>query len=83
MKEERILDGIRQAVRELEVPYPVELDTHVLNDMELDSLQLIALVVEIENRFRVCLEPEDEARIATIGDLVEVIRRRLPEDSHG
>ena len=83
MKEERILDGIRQAVRELEVPYPVELDTHVLNDMELDSLQLIALVVEVENRFRVCLEPEDEARIATIGDLVEVIRRRLPEDPHG
>jgi acyl carrier protein len=83
MKEERILDGIRQAVRELEVPYPVELDTHVLNDMELDSLQLIALVVEIENRFRVCLEPEDEARIATIGDLVEVIRQRLPEDPHG
>jgi len=83
MKEERILDGIRQAVRELEVPYPVELDTHVLNDMELDSLQLIALVVEVENRFRVCLEPEDEARIATIGDLVKVIRRRLPEDPHG
>ncbi len=83
MKEERILDGIRQAVRELEVPYPVELDTHVLNDMELDSLQLIALVVEVENRFRVCLEPEDEARIATIGDLVEVIRQRLPEDPHG
>ena len=83
MKEERILDGIRQAVRELEVPYPVELDTHVLNDMELDSLQLIALVVEVENRFRVCLEPEDEARIATIGDLVDVIRQRLPEDPHG
>jgi len=83
MKEERILDGIRQAVRELEVPYPVELDTHVLNDMELDSLQLIALVVEVENRFRVCLEPEDEAQIATIGDLVEVIRQRLPEDPHG
>jgi acyl carrier protein len=51
--------------------------------MQLDSLQLIALVVEVENRFRVCLEPEDEARIATIGDLVEVIRRRLPEDPHG
>jgi acyl carrier protein len=83
MKEERILDGIRQAVRELEVPYLVELDTHVLNDLELDSLQLITLVLEVENRFRVCLEPEDEARIATIGDLVEVIRRRLPEDSHG
>lgn len=83
MREEQILDGIRQVVGELRVAYPVGLGTHVLNDLELDSLQHMALVIEIENRFRVRLEPEDEAGIATIGDLVQVIRRRLPDDPHG
>ena len=83
MSEDPILAGVREALRELEVRHPVELETHVLNDLGLDSLQRIALVIEIENRFRVCLEPEDEARIATIGDLVAVIRGRLAGDRRG
>jgi acyl carrier protein len=44
--------------------------------MALDSLRRLTLVVEIENRFRVCLEEEDEAAIETVADLVTAIRRR-------
>lgn len=83
MREEQILEGIREALRELEIPNPVELDTCVLGDLGLDSLQRIALVIEIENRFRVCLEPEDEERIATIGDLVRIIGGHLTDGRRG
>ena len=42
----------------------------------LDSLQMLALVVAVEDRFRICLDPEDEARIRTLPDLVDVIRSK-------
>ena len=44
---------------------------------DLDSLQLMTLVVEIEDAFEIELDPEDEARIKTIDDLVDVITRKL------
>ena len=44
---------------------------------DLDSLQLMTLVVEIEDVFEIELDPEDEARIKTIDDLVDVITRKL------
>jgi acyl carrier protein len=31
----------------------------------------------VENRFRVRLDEEDEAAIETVGDLVDVVRRKL------
>lgn len=79
LREEQILEGIREALRELEIPHPADLDTRVPDDLGLDSLQRIALVIEIENRFRICLEPEDEERVATIGDLVRIIGAHLDD----
>jgi acyl carrier protein len=44
--------------------------------LDLDSLRLLTLVVEVEDRFRICLDEEDEAQIQTVGDLLEAIRRK-------
>ena len=51
----------------------------VIEDLELDSIKALALVVEVENRFQVALEPEVEAEIVTVGDLVAVIRRLVDD----
>jgi acyl carrier protein len=75
-----ILDGIREILDAMEVDGPVAPDTRVDEGLGLDSIRRIELVIEIENRFRVRLEPEDEAEVETIGDLVRVIRRRLVAD---
>ena len=48
-----------------------------IEDLELDSLKALTLAVEVENRFRVCLDPEIEATIVTVGDLVDMVRREL------
>lgn len=42
-----------------------------------DSMQRLTLVVAVEDRFRICLEEEDEERIQTVDDLVGVIRKKL------
>lgn len=49
----------------------------LVDDLALDSIQLLTLAVEVENRFRICLDPEDEAGIETIGDLADVVAAKL------
>jgi acyl carrier protein len=54
-------------------------DLRLVEDLELDSLKALTLAVEVENKFRVCLDPEIEARITTVGDLVDMVRRELAD----
>lgn len=56
---------------------PLSRDLRLIEDLELDSLKALTLAVEVENRFRVCLDPEIEATIVTVGDLVDMVRREL------
>jgi acyl carrier protein len=73
-----ILDGIvAVARRHLDLVRPIGFDTRLAEDLELDSIQLLTLAVEVENRFQVCLDPEADASIATVRDLVDAVRGRL------
>ena len=49
----------------------------LVEDLELDSLKALTLAVEIENRFRICLDPETESTLVTVGDLVAAVKERL------
>ena len=51
--------------------------TNLVEDLDLDSLRALTLVIEIENRLRIRLTPEDEAGLVTVGDLLTAIERRL------
>jgi acyl carrier protein len=52
-------------------------ELRLVEDLGLDSLGLLTLAAEVENRFRICLSPEDEAVIRTVGDLLRVVERKL------
>lgn len=52
-------------------------DLRLIEDLDLDSLKALTLAVEVENRFRVCLDPEIETTLTTVGDLVDMVRREL------
>jgi acyl carrier protein len=54
---------------------PLAPEMRLVEDLELDSLKMLTLALEVENHFRVCLDPE--AGIETVGDLVAAIRERL------
>ena len=52
-------------------------DLRLNEDLDLDSLKALTLAVEVENKFRICLDPESEAEIVTVGDLVAAVRKEL------
>ena len=54
-------------------------EQRLVEELELDSIKVLTLVVEIETRFRIVLEPEVESEVVTVGDLVGVIARSVDD----
>ena len=49
----------------------------------LDSVQRLTLVVAIEDRFRICFEPEEEEAAETVLDVVRIIQSKLKDRDSG
>ena len=78
MSDEMILSGIADvARRHLDWHGPFTLDMRLVEDLRLDSIRLLTLAAQVENRFRILLDEADEAGIETVGDLVAIVRRKL------
>jgi acyl carrier protein len=80
-----VLDEIRRIVtQELEWMGPVVPEQHLMRDLQLDSLGLTVLAVELENRFRIRLSVEDSVGVSTVGDLMRLVAARrtcAPQES--
>jgi acyl carrier protein len=78
MSDDAILAGILEvARRHLGWEGALSPDMRLVEDLRLDSIRLLTLAAEVENRFRVLLDELDEGAIETVGDLVAVVRRKL------
>jgi acyl carrier protein len=75
-----VLEGIAEVARaHVGLAGPLAPEMRLVEDLELDSLRLLTLAVEVENRFRVRLDEADDAAIETVGDLVAAVERKLGE----
>jgi len=74
--DQEILVGIAEVARmHLEWHGELRPELRLVEDLELDSLRSLTLAVEVENRFRICLDPDAETQLVTVADLVAAIRR--------
>jgi acyl carrier protein len=80
MKAAQILRDIETLARE-KLDYTGELEPkqRLVEDLQLDSLRLLTLATEVEDHFLVCLDESDEAVLETVGDLVQMVERKLAE----
>lgn len=73
----KILGGIQEVARlHLRIEGEIVLETPLIEAWRLDSLRMLTLVAELENRFQVILEEGDERRVKTVADLVSLLRER-------
>lgn len=76
MTDREILAAIAEAARsELQWEGVVTPELRLVEDLRLDSIQLMTLAVAIEDRFRIRLD-DVESELVTVADLVAVIRSR-------
>ncbi|MFZ5572537.1 MAG: phosphopantetheine-binding protein [Thermodesulfobacteriota bacterium] len=52
-------------------------DTHLIDDLNLNSAWLVDLIIKIEDLFDVEISDDDADAIQTVGNAVDVIRRKL------
>ncbi len=75
MNDAFILAGIRDVARKhVGWEGPIEPDMRLVEDLSLDSIKLLTLAIEVENRFQICLDPERDHELITVADLVAAIR---------
>ena len=65
---------------ELEVePDHIEEGTRFKEDLDADSLDLVTLVMELEDRYGMRIPDEEAARIATVGQALDYILAHAPQ----
>ena len=83
MTRDEVLELIRAHLSaELEVdPSRIGEETRFKEDLEADSLDLVELVMELEDRYGVRIPDEEAARILTVGQAADFIVARAPENA--
>lgn len=76
-RHDRILDEIVSLAPDRPPEREVREGDRLVEDLGLDSVGLLTLAVAVEDHFRIRLDPEDEAAIRTIGDLVRTVEGKL------
>lgn len=73
-----VLSGIELVARQhLGFAGSLAADSRLVTTLELDSLRLLTLVIEVENHFAVALEEGQEQAIETAGELAAAVRAKL------
>lgn len=81
---ESVLADLKRIAREeLKLPSDqigrINLDTSLIEGLQLDSLTQVVLLTELESRYGIVLDADDQQqlqRVETIGDLIQLIARR-------
>jgi acyl carrier protein len=53
------------------------MDTHILNDLKVNSARLVDVIIKCEDVFGITVEDDEADKIGTIGDAVAIIKTKL------
>jgi acyl carrier protein len=81
MTREEVLERIREHLAtELEIdPARIDEGTRFKEDLEADSLDLVELLVELEDRYGIRIPDEQAARILTVGQAADFVAAHAAE----
>ena len=79
LSRDEIFETVTQAlVREFELPSAeIRLEAHLMDDLDLDSIDAIDLAVRLEEQLGVSFSEEDLKSVQTLRDVVDLIHERL------
>lgn len=55
----------------------INLDTNLVKDLELESLDLVTLVIEFEEKYNITVEDKDIKNLQTVKDIVDYISKNV------
>ena len=77
LSEDQILEGLAEIVEEVAgvAPEDVTADKSFVDDLDIDSLSMVEIAVQAEDRFGVKIPDDELANLKTVGDAVSFIER--------
>ncbi len=58
-------------------------DTHLQNELEIDSIKAIEITVAIEKKYKISVRDEDVPKIVTLKDAVDLVKNLLNQGTSG
>jgi acyl carrier protein len=82
---------ILEQLKELISPYlqdksilqQVNEDTHLINDLKINSAHLVDVVLDAETRFNIMIEDEVADKMFTVGSCVDIIEGKIKAHAGG
>ena len=69
-----------QVAKEEEIdPALIRDDAHFRDDLGIDSLAVMEVIFEVEDRLKISIEDEDMQGVETVGQVIEMCERKLAE----
>jgi len=53
------------------------MNTHIIEDLKVNSARLVDVVIKCEDEFGITIEDDEADKIRTIGDAVELVKKKL------
>lgn len=55
----------------------ISADTNIVDDLGIDSLDVVELIISVEEEFGLAIPDEDATELTTVGKIVEYIESKL------
>jgi acyl carrier protein len=52
-------------------------ETHILNDLKVNSARLVDVIIKCEDVFGITIEDDEADKIGTIGDAIVLIQKKM------
>lgn len=77
LSEEDILEGLAEIVEEVAgvAPEDVTAEKSFVDDLDIDSLSMVEIAVQAEDRFGVKIPDDELANLKTVGDAVSYVSK--------
>ncbi len=74
-----VLDKIKEIIKDVLGKDASSFDenTDIMNDLKLDSLDIVDLVMSVEDEWGVVVDDEDIDKLRTLGDVAKYIESRI------
>ena len=74
---EQVVKILTPYVKNQDALESVALETHILDDLKVNSARLVDVVLEFEDAFDVEIADEDVDKVETVGNAVELIQTKI------
>ncbi|MBH0776473.1 meromycolate extension acyl carrier protein AcpM [Nocardia bovistercoris] len=82
--QDEIVAGIAQIIEEVTGIDAAEVvpEKSFIEDLEIDSLSLVEIAVQLEDKYEVRIPDEDLSSLRTVGDAVAYVQKMAAEEPH-